>query len=682
MIARMDLERKKRIEKLRKEIEKHRTLYHTHDRPAISDEAYDSLVRELAALEEEAGIAGSPDSPISKVGGDIARAFSKVVHPIPQWSYDNIFDHDELVAWEEKVKRMIAKEPALAGVPFAYCLELKIDGLKIVLRYEQGEFVQGATRGDGEVGEDITHNVREMKGIPFSLPEKIDCVIVGEAWMKKSDLEKINGERRGRNEPLFANTRNAAAGSLRQLDPAVTRTRNVRLYAYSFTLIGSAPRGFAVPETQCEELSLLERFGFSVNPHSRRAETLDEIESYYAAWEPKKEQEDYGIDGIVIKADSKKIFDTLGYTSKAPRAAIAYKFKAEQATTVVETIEVQVGRTGALTPVAHLRPVKVAGSTVARATLHNETEIRRLGLRIGDTVIIQKAGDVIPEIVQVLPELRTGKEKAFRMPSRCPACGTETVRDTTGLGETSAALYCPNELCPAVRVEHMIHFVSKRGMNIVGFGDKLVERFMELGLVREPADIYELAQGDLSGLEKFGEKSAENLIRSIESSKDTTLGRLIYALGIRHVGEETAALLAEAYPSIDALSNASADDLVSIEGVGETVAQAIVSWFAVPQNRSMLARLAKHLRVAAPAPADPESQPFAGKTFVLTGTLESMSRDRAKDAIKRLGGRVANSVSSKTDYVVAGADPGSKKRDAERLGVPVIDEQSFISMIG
>ncbi len=672
----------KKIQKLRDLIEYHRKAYHTDDAPEISDEAYDALIRELSSLEEEYPEFAT-NSPTQKVGGEVLDKFIKVKHEISQWSYDNIFDHGELIKWEEKIQRFLLKTQ-YAKTKLNYITELKIDGMKIIVTYKRGKLVLGATRGDGEIGEDITHNINVIENIPQDLGIDIDLVVVGEAWMKKSDLEKTNKLRAQEGSLLFANTRNATAGSLRQLDSGVTRTRSIQTFFYAIDKFETHDKKLVQPKTQEGILKTLKKFGFSVNPSHAHCTTIADIEEYYQTQSKIRAKHEFGVDGVVIKVNELDISDALGFTAKSPRSGVAYKFPAEEVTTIVEDIQIQVGRTGALTPVAHLRPIRVAGSTVSRATLHNEDEINRLGLRIGDTVIIKKAGDVIPEVVRVLSELRTGKEKKFIMPKLCPVCDSPVRKETIGAKEaTSAALYCSNKNCFAQDLERMIHFVSKKGMNIVGMGDRIVEKLMTEGLVSEYADIYELKQGDLEVLEKFGEKSSENLLASIETSRNTTLSRLLYSLGIRHVGEETADLIANNFPNI--LSNVSsfnfqASSFESVEGIGPIVAVEIIRWFADSHNQKILAKLLPHLQIKS-SKLQASSSKLSGKTFVLTGSLATMSRDDAKVQIKSLGGKVVGSVSKNTNYVVAGTDPGSKYDDAQKLDVQILNEREFLKLL-
>ncbi|MBI4837441.1 MAG: NAD-dependent DNA ligase LigA [Candidatus Portnoybacteria bacterium] len=546
-------EAQKRTEKLRKEIDRFRYEYHVLDKPEISDEVYDSLMRELRGLEEEYPELKSPDSPSQRIGGKPLEKFEKVRHKHRQWSLDDAFSFEEMRSWEEKVLRMLEKE-GVKEKP-EYCCEIKIDGLKIILTYEKGLFARGATRGDGAVGEDVTEQIKTIQSIPLRLTKDVSLTAVGEGWMCKKDLDEINREREKKGEPPFANSRNAAAGSIRQLDPKIAASRKLDSYIYDLddiyvtrnTKHETQEKEDDFPKTQIEELKLLERLGFKVNKNYKLCRNLQQVEDLFKSREPERNHQAYGIDGIVIKINQKKLQDVLGYTGKSPRWAIAYKFIPEKVTTVVEDIKVQVGRTGALTPVAHLMPVVVAGSTVSRATLHNEDEVNRLDIRIGDTVVVHKAGDVIPEVVEVLKNLRTGKEKKFHMPARCPICGGSVRRQTikTGKeGEESAAHYCLNKECFAVEREKMIHFVSKKGFDIEGLGDKIVEQLMGEGLVSSPADIFELTKGDLEPLERFAAKSADNLVKAIEKSKQVGLAKLLFALGIRHVGEETANVLA------------------------------------------------------------------------------------------------------------------------------------------
>jgi DNA ligase (NAD+) len=513
------------------------------DSPQVSDEIFDSLMRELRQLEKQYPEFETPDSPSQRIGGEPLDKFEKTRHRHKQWSLNDAFSFGEIKDWEDKILRILEKE-GIKEKP-EYCCEVKIDGLKLVLTYEEGLFIRAATRGDGVIGENVTEQVKTIQSIPLRLNKDINVTVVGEGWMRKKDLERINKEREKNMELPFANSRNAAAGSIRQLDPKITASRRLDSYIYDIDDIGDA-----FPETQVEELDFLEKLGFKVNKNHKLCRNLEEIEALFKSWEPKRNKQEYGIDGLVVKVNSKKLQDMLGYTGKSPRWAIAYKFIPEKVTTVVEDIKIQIGRTGALTPVAHLKPVRVAGSVVSRATLHNEDEIKRLDIRAGDTVVIHKAGDVIPEVVEVLKNLRTGKEKKFHMPEQCPICGGPVKREKIKTGkkeEESAAHYCLNKKCFAVEKEKIIHFVSKKGFNIEGMGEKIVEHLMSEGLISDFSDIFELEKGDLEPLERFAEKSAGNLIDAIEKAKKNTLPKFLFALGIRHVGEETAELLAKEF---------------------------------------------------------------------------------------------------------------------------------------
>jgi len=704
---------KQRIEKLRREIDKFRYEYHVLDKPEVSDEIYDSLMRELRALEEEYPEFRTPDSPSQRIGGKPLAKFEKVRHAHRQWSLDDAFDFGELQKWEEKIIRMLEKKGIKEKLE--YSAEIKIDGLKIILTYKKGLFVQGATRGDGIIGENVTEQVKTIQSIPLKLNKNIDIIVVGEAWIRKSDLEKLNKERQKQGLPLFANSRNAAAGSIRQLDPKITAKRRLNSFVYD---IDDIEGNF--PQTQIEELELLKKLGFKVNEHHKLYKNIEDIEKFFKSWRKKRSRQEYGIDGLVVKVNQKKLQDALGYTGKSPRWAVAYKFIPEKVTTVVENIKVQVGRTGALTPVAHLRPVQVAGSIVSRATLHNEDEIKRLDIRIGDTVVIHKAGDVIPEVVEVLKNLRTGKERKFHMPTRCPICGglvkkeiiksaiksskvqpsiqgsTFPPRRNVGVPQgrsLSAAHYCLNKKCFAIEKENIIHFVSRKGFDIEGLGEKIVEQLMNEGLISNVADIFELTQGDLEPLERFAEKSADNLVKSIEKAKKIEFPKFLFALGIRHVGEETAVLISHNIKHIthNKIHNLSdiikyfpqiqAKDWLKIKGIGDKSTESLCKWFNNDENKKLLKKM-KELGVEVKFPLlRVMSYVLRDKSFVLTGELETMTRDEAKEKIRALGGDISSSVSKNTDYVVVGKNPGSKYDKARELGVKVINEKEFQKMI-
>lgn len=698
-------EAKNRAEKLRKEIDRMRYEYHVLDKPEISDDIYDSLMRELRELETNFPQLKTPDSPSQRVGGEPLDKFEKVKHLHRQWSLDDAFSFSEIQDWEGKIVRMLEKK-GIKEKP-DYCSEIKIDGLKIILTYQNGLLIQAATRGDGIIGENVTEQVKTIKSVPLRINENIDIVVVGECWMKKNDLEKINKERQKRGEALFANSRNAAAGSIRQLDPKITAERNLNSYIYDIESLGGK-NWKKFPQTQIEELELLKNLGFKVNANYRHCKNIEEVNKFFDSWEEKRNNQEYGIDGLVVKVNARKIQDELGYTGKSPRFAIAYKFIPEKVTTIVEDIKVQVGRTGALTPVAHLKPVKVAGSVVSRATLHNEDEVKRLDVRIGDTVVIHKAGDVIPEVVEVLKNLRTGKEKIFHMPTKCPICGGGVKREEIGdlrkrsndkistpKSQLSASHYCLNKKCFAIEKENVIHFVSKKGFNIDGLGEKIVEQLMSEGLISNTADIFELAEGDLRPLERFAEKSAKNLVEAIEKSKKIEFSKFIYALGIRHVGEETAVLLNRNLKLITQkdfknLNNiikifpgVSTQDWLKIKGIGGKSAESLVEWFKNKENQEILERMEKMgvKIIFSEKESQTENQNLKNRTFVLTGELQNFTRDEAKDIIRKKGGDISSSVSQKTDYVVAGENPGSKYKKAKSLGVKILSENEFIDLI-
>jgi DNA ligase (NAD+) len=540
--------------------------------------------------------------------------------------------------------------------------------------------VTGATRGDGVVGEDITENIKMIRSIPQAISDKRTIVVVGEVWMKKSDLEKINKERAIAGLPLYANPRNLAAGTLRQLDTSIVASRDLQVFCYDLTVIEDE-EAF---DTHEEELGFLKKEGFNVNKKTKIVSSLENVQAFVDQWIPLRNHEEYAVDGVVIKLNDVSLRDVLGHTAKSPRFGVAYKFPAEEVTTIIENIDIQVGRTGVLTPVAHVKPVLVAGSTVARATLHNQDEIDRLDVRIGDTVILRKAGDIIPEILEVLFEFRPKGAKKFTLPLMCPVCGCVVSKRKGGLGDDSVALYCTNRHCPAQSLENLIHFASKKAMNIVGMGEKIVEKLLSEELIKTPLDIYGLKKADLENLEKFGELSASNLLENIEKSKKITLSKFLFALGIHHIGEETADLIAQSlswksnkdlYNRIISITD---EDLTKIDGIGDTVAESFVDYFADVEHQVIVQGL---LGVLSFEKQELASQKFAGMTFVITGTLETMSRDEAKAVIKSNGGKVSSSVSKSTDYVVVGENPGSKFDDAQKLGVKTLTEKEFYAKV-
>lgn len=654
-----------RAAKLREVIERHRQLYHTFDQLEISDEAYDALVRELEQIEAEHPEFATPDSPTQRVGGKPLDEFKKITHAVAQWSFNDAFTEEDIHAFDERIKKLLDKDPE-------YAAELKIDGLKVVLTYENGILQSAATRGDGRVGEDVTQNVRTIGTVPLVLAKPLSLTVEGEVWMPKTVFHKLNKEREKQGEELFANPRNVAAGSIRQLDPAVTRSRRVENFAYDISDIKS----IKLPDTQIGELEMLSELGFNVNPHFQKFENIEGVIKYWKKWEKKKDREDYLIDGVVVKVNDKAGQETLGYTGRAPRFGIAFKFPAEQVTTVVEDITLQIGRTGVLTPVAKLRPVLVAGSTVSRATLHNEDEIKRKDIRIGDTIVLQKAGDVIPEVVSVVTGLRTGKEKVFKFPMHFPLCGGDgKIERIPG----QAAYRCVERNSFEQQKRKLEHFVSRGVFDIDGLGKKLVKQLMDEGLIANFDDIFTLKRGDLETLERFGEKSIENLLNSIEKARNVTLPRFIAGLSIPQVGEETAYDLAEHFKTAEKFSQAKEAELQAIEGVGPVVAKAVVEWFSDKENRKLFERLLKQVKIKKEVAA--KKAKALGLKFVLTGTLDNVSRDEAKELIRKAGGEVSSSVSKNTDYVVAGEEAGEKLAKAQELGVKILNEKEFLAIV-
>ena len=665
---------RERYQKLLKEINRHRHLYYVKDQPEIVDSAYDELERELFALEKEYPGLIASDSPSVRVGGAPLPEFKKIRHTTAQWSFNDAFTEEDMRDFDLRVKRFLRAH--FGDVSPNYSCELKIDGLKIVLTYKKGMLTTAATRGDGVVGEDVTHNIKTIRSIPLSLTRKIDAVVEGEIWMSEKALEGINRSRKKNNEPLFANPRNAAAGSIRQLDPKIAASRKLDSFIYDV-----AETSEALPENQIEELEYLSSLGFKVNSHYKLTSSVEEIIFYWEKWKEKNKSEGYWIDGIVVKVNEKKYQDALGYTGKAPRFAIAFKFPAEQVTTVVEDIVLQVGRTGVLTPVAHLRPVLVAGSTVSRATLHNEDEIKRLDVRVGDTVVLQKAGDVIPDVVKVLTELRTGKEKSYKWPTRVLQCGGDgRIERIPG----QAAWRCVAKDSFAVRRRVLRYFSSKGALNIEGLGPSTVDALLEKGLVQNFDDFFSLTEGDLLTLEGFAGVSAKKLIASIQKiSKGVSLSRFITGLSISQVGEETAILLTQNFKTIADIQKANEEDLMRIHGIGDIVAHEIANWFAEKENKALIERLKKVLRLENQdfRGSGSKKLPLEGKTFVLTGTMANLSRDEAKEKLRALGANISSSVSKDTSYVVAGEEPGSKLEKAEELGVKILDEKAFLALL-
>lgn len=649
-----------RILKLCEEINYHRYLYHVLDREEISADALDSLKHELTQLEEQYPELITADSPTQRVAGEALPGFAEVTHTTPMLSLNDVFSVDELRAWESRVAK-VASPSSLQ-----YFAELKYDGLAVSLRYEQGSLVQAATRGNGRVGEDVTVNVRTIDSVPLRLREPVTVEVRGEIIMTKQVFEQLNATQAAAGKPTYANPRNLAAGTLRQLDPQLVANRPLELMVY-----GLLDDSLATHQQEHERAAEL---GFKVGRQDRLCQNLEEVAEYWQSMEKGRTKLPFQIDGTVITVNDRKLFRRLGVVGKSARGSVAFKFAPEQVTTTIEDIRVNVGRTGAVTPFAVMPPTTVAGSTVRMATLHNEDEVKRKDIRIGDTVILQKAGDIIPEIVRSLPNLRTGKETVFQMPTVCPNCGTTLERQP---GE--AVTRCPNPQCFALEAGRLEHFVSKDAFDIDGVGEKLVRQLLNEHIVRDPSDLFTLTAGDLEPLEKFAEKKAERVIQGIEAAKEITLGRFVYALGIRHVGLQTALDIAEHFETLDAWRQASLADLREVEGIGPVVAEAVAEWLAAESNQAYLDRL---IAAGVRFKQAQRSTELAGQTFVITGTLEEMSREEAQNLVRSKGGKAAAAVSGGTSYLVAGANAGSKLTKAEKLGVPVIDESQFLKLLG
>ena len=678
---------------MRKEIDHHRYLYHVLDRIEISDSALDSLKHELATLEQQFPDLITASSPTQRVGGEPLGQFQKVHHRQPMLSMDDVFTSVEVEQWLKRISKLIPE-----GSPKTYYCEVKLDGLAVRLRYRHGVLELAATRGDGAVGEDVTHNIRTIESVPLELAdpretfaqlpklyqnwllkERVESLsrlirngeieIGGEVVIRKKDFELLNNAQKKNGLPHFANPRNLAAGSIRQLDPAMAKARKLDFVAWDLlTDVGQ--------KEHCESHLLLRLLGFKVNIEiEERVKSIAEVFAYHQTLLKKREKLPFWIDGAVVSVNDIATFQRLGVAGKAPRGMIAYKFSAEQATTVVEDIIVQVGRSGAITPVAVLTPVLVAGSTVSRATLHNADEIERLGVRIGDTVIVEKAGDIIPKVVKVFPVLRKGTERVFHMPKACPMCGSSVER-TDG----QVAYRCTNRDCYATRMKRLIHFVSRKAFDIEGLGDKIIEQLMKEGLVRDPADLFELSVGDLEPLERFAEKKAGNIITAIGERQSVSFDRFLYALGIIHVGEETARDLAQHFSTIEKLKNATQEQMESVEDVGPIVSASIVEWFTQKEHKQFLERLLKHVTIENSKLVTSNSK-FAGQTFVFTGELGQMSREEAEEKVRALGGKATGSVSKSTSYVVVGENPGSKIEKAKKLGVKILSEKEFLQLI-
>ncbi len=681
-------EAKIRIDKLKKTINRHRYLYHVQDRQEISNEALDALKKELFDLEQKFPELITPDSPTQRIGGQPLKQFQKVKHPEPMLSFNDAFNKNDMDEWEKRFERVQS-----GAKNHGYYCELKIDGLAIELIYKKGRLDVGSTRGDGVIGENVTQNLKTIEAIPLDLlnedetiknleaaglerfiPEAKkalsgELVVRGEVFITRKWFESINKDQKKAGFKIYANPRNLAAGSIRQLDPKITASRHLDSYAYSLiTDFGQ--------KTHEEEHFILKALGFKINPYNKAIPNMEGVNEFRDHWEREREKLNYEIDGIVVILNHTNTLDRLGVVGKAPRGVIAYKFSPRESETVVEDIIVQVGRTGVLTPVAVLRPVQIGGTTVSRATLHNLDEIKRLGVKIGDTVIVGRAGDVIPDVKKVLKDLRTGKEKEFHMPKKCPVCG-EPVEKIEG----QVAYRCVNRDCPAIKREAIYHFVSRKALNMAGIGPRIIDQLMAAGLIRDSADLFSLKKEDLLNLERFADRSAEKVVEAIQSKKGVALNKFIYSLGIDHVGEETGFVLAKKFKSLKNIAEANLEDLQSVPDVGPVVAQSIFNWFQKPYNKNILSKFKKAGVHVTEKRVAKESTKFAGKIFVLTGTLETLGRDEAQDRIRELGGDVSGSVSKNTDYVVAGSEPGSKYDDAKKLGIKIIDEKEFLKLV-
>ena len=657
----------KRIKELRKTVEYHAKKYYDDDKPEITDFEYDMMMLELRTLESQYPELITKNSLTQKVGGTVKEGFQKVEHEVPLQSLQDVFNFEEIEAFDERVKKQASENEIECP---QYVVETKIDGLSAALEYIEGKFVRGATRGNGLVGEDVTENLKTIKTIPQELPEKINITVRGEVFISKKDFEKMNQEREENEEELFANARNAAAGSLRQLDSNITKNRPLDIYIFNVQKIEG--KEFS---SHFKELEYLSELGFNVNPVRRYCQNIEEVTKAINKIGEDREKLTFGIDGAVVKVDNLKLREIMGTTSKVPKGAIAYKYPPERKETILKDIVCQVGRTGVITPMAILEPVKVAGSTISKTTLHNEDFIKEKGLKIGDKVIIQKAGDVIPEIVEAVIDKRTGEEKDFKMPRVCPVCGAEAIRE-----EGEAAVRCTGIECPAKLYRNLVHFVSREAMNIDGLGENIIGVLLEKKMISNIADIYDLKFEDIASLKKNGKKFAQNLIDSINASKENDLYRLITALGIRHVGVKAAKILAKQYGNIDKLSEATIENLSQVEEVGPIVANSIREFFEQEQTKDLIKRLKDVGVNMQRKKEDNEDDRFAGKTFVLTGSLEKYSREQASEIIEKFGGKTSSSVSKKTSYVLAGDDAGSKLTKAQNLGVQIITEEDFEKM--
>ncbi|MEA5520697.1 NAD-dependent DNA ligase LigA [Limnoraphis robusta] len=674
------VETQQRVQQLRHQLQQASYAYYVLDEPIIEDAVYDRLYRELQQLETDYPQFITPDSPTQRVGEKPATQFTSVQHNIPLYSLENAFNTEELKAWEQRWKKVKnTEEIEIKDSDTLYICELKIDGSALALTYENGLLVRGATRGDGVTGEEITQNVKTIRSIPLRLKLENPPPIVevrGEAFLSLNIFANINKERQQNGETLFANPRNAAAGTLRQLDSKIVAKRQLDFFAYTLHLPDETEL-----QTQQDALELLQEMGFKVNPNRQLCPSLTEVQTYFKDWDSRRQNLPYMTDGVVVKINPLNLQKQLGFTQKFPRWAIALKYPAEEAPTQVKAVTVQVGRTGALTPVAELEPIQLAGTTVQRATLHNSDRIAELDLHIGDTVIVRKAGEIIPEVVRILPELRPTNAQSFKMPTHCPDCGQPVVKP-----QNEAVTRCINTSCPAILRGSLIHWCSRDALDINGVGDKLVQQFVEQKLVDSVADLYELTVEKLTKLERMGEKSATKIVNAINKSKTQPWARVLYGLGIRHVGSVNAELLTQKFPSVEQLATATPADIEGVYGIGVEIAQAVYQWFKVPANQTLMERLKQAELNLSSQPSQTESSSkqdltLSGKTFVLTGTLPNLKRDEAKTLIQNAGGKVTGSVSKKTDYVVVGEDAGSKLTKAEELGIKQLSEAELLELL-
>ncbi|MDO8496616.1 MAG: NAD-dependent DNA ligase LigA [bacterium] len=664
---------KERIEKLKKTINRHRYLYHVLDKQEISDEALDSLKKELFDMEQEFPDLITPDSPTQRVAGEPAEGFTKVTHPGRMISLNDAFSPQDFRDWRERLDNFLGQT-----YDGSYYCDLKMDGLAIELRYEDGVLTQASTRGNGLIGEDVTQNIRTVDAVPLRLQDDERTIpktllVRGEVFLTKKEFARINREQAKKKEKIYANPRNFAAGTIRQLDSRITAIRKLSFYAYSIVGIdGTYGNDF---KSHADEYKALNEWGIGTNPNGQVANTLENVISFWEIWQEKRDKLDYEFDGVVISINDNDVYRRAGVIGKSPRGAIAFKFSPKSAQTIIEDIQVQVGRTGVLTPVAHLKPVSIGGTTVSRATLHNMDEIKRLGVKIGDTVVVGRAGDVIPDILNVLIELRTGKEKNFHLPTKCPVCNTPIKKEAG-----QVASYCPNIDCPARQRITIYHFCSRNALNIDGVGPKIIDALMDAGLVQDYADLFTLKVEDLQNLDRFAEVSSANVIKAIDDRREVPLASFVYALGIMHVGEETARVLAHHFHTLEKISEASEEELTVVEDVGPIVAHSIAEWFSRPYHQKLLKKFKKAGVKIINDRGAPKGK-LSGKTFVVTGALDSMSREEVGAKIRALGGKISSSVSRDTGFVIAGSEPGSKYDNAKKLGVKILDEKEFLKII-